>query len=287
MTVIHNKRHQGGQAALIALLVLTVATTVGLSLIARGTTDVSVSRDIEESSRAFSAAEAGVEEALRSGIASANTVDEKLLLQYNVTVASVSATPTDPFIFPKKTVSENTETVWLVDHNNDGTTIEIPTYTTNSIDVCWSSEPTTPALFVTLLYKESTDATGNPYRVAKGAYDPLQRANNNFLVPTSVAGGCGAGTNTTYKQTITFSGLNATIDPATDTLIALRVRPIYSGTQLVVRPTQTLPFQGNRIESVGQTQSGINRKIVVYQQYKSPAAIFDAAVFSEGSFVHQ
>src|SRR5688572_26536285 len=96
-------KHQKGQVALIALLVLTVATTVGLSLIARGVTDISVSRDIEESSRAFSAAEAGVEEALRSGVASAPTFDETLGIQYAVTIASVSATPTEPFVFPKKT----------------------------------------------------------------------------------------------------------------------------------------------------------------------------------------
>jgi Tfp pilus assembly protein PilX len=286
MVRVDAKYYQKGQAALIALLVLTVATTVGLSLIARGTTDISVNRDIEESSRAFSAAEAGVEEALRSGVASSSSLDQ-LALQYNVTVASVSASPTNPFIFPKKTVSENTETVWLVDHNTDGTIIETPTYTANSIDICWSSEPTVPALLVTLLYKESTDISGNPYRVVKGAYDPnsARATLNSFSAPTALSGGCAAG-NTTYRQTMTFSSLNATIDAA-DTLIALRIRPVYSGTQLVVRPAQDLAYQGNRIESVGQTPSGVNRKIVVYQQYKSPSGIFDAAIFSEGSFVHQ
>lgn len=268
------KKYQKGQIALIALLVLTIATTVGLSLIARTTTDVSVTRNIEESTRAFSAAEAGVEEALKSGVASEFTIDQTLGVKYNVTVAPAGASPGNPFVFPQKTLSENTETVWLVDHNDDGSVNETRKYTAATIDVCWSSESTTPALIVAVLYKTS----GGAYRVAKAAYDPAARA-NNFSAPTPGIGSCP--TSTSYRSTIRFSDLAIT---GTDTLIALRIRPVYSGTLIAVAPAQDLPTQGNRIESVGVTGSGVNRKITVYQQYRAPESIFDYAVYSEGSF---
>ncbi|HRR05567.1 MAG TPA: hypothetical protein P5325_02065, partial [Candidatus Woesebacteria bacterium] len=55
-----------GQALLIILLVLSVALTTGLALVARTTTDISISEKETASSKAFEAAEAGIEEALRA-----------------------------------------------------------------------------------------------------------------------------------------------------------------------------------------------------------------------------
>lgn len=277
--------NENGQIALIALLVLTLATTVGLSLIGRSTTDVSVTRTIEESTRAFSAAEAGIEATLKSGVASSGTIDPALGLSYNVTVASVNATAGSPYMFAQKTPQENTETVWLVDHGSDGSITEAVTYSAPSIDVCWSQEsPVQSAVIATILYKESSDGS---YRTAKAAYDSdASRAlANNFASPVASSGGCGAATNSTYMATIRFADFVPAIDPSADILIALRIRPVYAGAQLVVVPAQTLPYQANRIESVGTTQSGINRKIVVYQQYRSAGTLFDHAVYSEGSFL--
>ncbi len=281
------KTPQSGQAALIALLVLTVATTVGLSLIARGTTDVSVTRNIEESARAFSAAEAGIEEALRMGVATAPTFDEKLGLSYAVSVASISGQAAQPLVYQQKTEKGETETIWLTTHNEDGTVADAtPFYTAPTIDVCWSQGAPMPALAVTVLYRETSD---NSYRVAKGAYDPdpSRIGTNNFLAPTATSGGCGEGTGTTYRQTIQFSTLEPTMNPAVDVLISLRIRSVYNAALFAVTPVATLPVQGRTIESVGSTAGGVNRKIVVYQQHTSPATIFDNALYSETSIQHE
>lgn len=275
-----NSMRQTGQVALIALLVLTIATTVGLSLIARTTTDVSVTRNIEESSRAFSAAEAGIEETLKSGVASSGTIDSALAVKYITAIAPAGGSVGSPFVFHGKTPSENTETLWLVDHNADGT-VNYTTrrYTSPWIDVCWSSEPTNPAIVVSVLYKTS----GGSYQVAKAAYDPDGRG-NNFSTPTPGNGGCPA--STAYRGRITFANFVPAINPAApnDTLIALRIRPVYSGAQIAISPAQALPTQGNQIQSVGTAGSDVNRKIIVYQQYRAPESIFDYAVYSEGSF---
>lgn len=281
---LKGKKSQSGQVALVALLVLTIATTVGLSLISRTTTEISIATNTEDSTRAFSAAEAGIEASLVSGAASNRTIDAALGLEYNVTVASISGTANE-YIFPRSTVNGETETVWLVNHDNqNGSVIETPTYTSSYIDVCWSDAPTQPAVLVTVLYKESSD---NSYQIAKGVFDPYQarQTNDAFTYPTAVSGGCGSAA-TKYRQRVTFADLVATINPAVDTLIALRIRPLFSPALLSVKPAMALPYQGRIVQSIGKTASGVTRKVVVYQQYRSAGTIFDSAVYSEGQFSH-
>lgn len=272
-----------GQIVLITLLVLTIATTVVLSLMARTTTDTAITNQIEQSSRAFSAAEAGIEEALQSGVGSGGV---KVLTgaeaSYSVTVASIGGA-TGVFEFPQKTLQGSSETVWLVAHDANGALVEIPTYTSSYIDVCWSQETIVPALVATVLYKESSDGS---YRTAKVASDPvaIRRTDNNFSPPTASTGGCSGVANTTYRERIQFSTLSASINPATDTLIALRIAPIYSDTKFAVDTgAQLLPLQGKKIDSIGTTTTGTNRKITVHQQYRSAPAIFDKLLYSQGS----
>lgn len=262
--------YQHGQAALIALLVLTIATTVGLSLIARSTTDISITRTLEESSRAFSAAEAGIELGLQSGVSTSAPLNSATQTSYSVTVATVSASPTSPLTFPRKTPNQTTETVWLVPHNGDGTINDMtPYYTASSITVCWG--PLTSGMAVTMLYKKASDGS---YRVAKALYNPAGSGPG-----TTQSLGCSG---TSITQTISFAAFG--INPAQDVLIYMRLRPTYTPAQITIVPAQGLPPQGNQITSVGQTASGVSRKIVVFQAYPSAGSVFDAAVYSEGSF---
>lgn len=273
---------QEGQVLLISLLVLSIATTVALSLIGRSTTDVSISNQINESSRAFSAAEAGIEESLKTGMGT--NVPQVLTSGSTYTVAKANiGGATGAYTFPKKIKPGTTETLWLVNHNTDGTLIEIPTYAAPSIDLCWSSETITPAMIASVVYKTA----GGEYRVAKGAYDPdsARALTNKFSGVTSSSGGCGVGTGTTYKQTITFGDLS--INPALDILLMLRLQPVYSDTVFAVNTgSSPLPLQGAKLESSGVSGAGVTRKIVVYQQFRAPPSIFDSVIYSQGSFGH-
>lgn len=277
-------KNQRGQTVLIALLVLTIATTVGLSLIARSTTDIAITRSLEESARAFSAAEAGVEKALVTGVSVSSPVATQQGTSYTVTVAPVTADASKALVFSGKTLSGDTETVWLTAHGDNGLIDDsVPVYTAPEIDVCWSSESVTPAIVTTILYKKSSD---NSYRIVKGAFDPDSTraggsSGNHFSAPTTTSGGCGADSGTTYRTRLTFS---PDIDPVNDVLIALRIRPVYSATQIAVLPNTILPVQGNQIVSEGKTAGGISRKIVVYQSYKTPGTLFDTGIYSQGSF---
>lgn len=272
---MRSQSSQEGQVLLISLLVLSIATTVVLSLISRSTTDVTISNQISESSRAFSAAEAGIEEALKSGVGTSGAQVLNAGISYSVSKADIGGV-SGAYVFPKKMSIGSTETLWLVNHNADGTLMEIPTYTAPTIDICWSQEKTTPAMAVSIIYKTA----GGEYRVAKGAYDPdaTRKATNKFSGVTASTGGCGAGTSTTYKQTISLNGFN--------TLLLLRLQPLYADTNLAVNASSALPLQGSKLESTGTSEGGLARKIVVYQQYRSSPSVFDSVIYSQGSFGH-
>ena len=59
-----------GQVLILVLLVVVVALAVGLSVASRNITNVRTSTQTEESQKAFSAAEAGIESILSQGLGS-------------------------------------------------------------------------------------------------------------------------------------------------------------------------------------------------------------------------
>lgn len=277
-------RYQRGQILLITLLVLTVATTIALSLIGRATIDLSMSNQLEESTRAFNAAEAGVEQALKSGLGTNGPAVLTNGVTYDVTVNSIGGA-SGVYQLPHQTPQNVTETIWLVAHDpNTGALNETPYYTSTSIELCWSPS-TAPApaagLVVGVLYKEGTDGT---YQTARMAVDPNAATNNNNFDSSGITtNGCGL---SYYRKVIDFTALGLTVTGASaDTLIALRIRPVYADTTIALNAGVTgLPRQGTQIESTGETGTGVSRKVVVYQQYRAPLSIFDSVIFSQSSF---
>lgn len=268
---------------LITILVLTVATTIALSLIGRATTDLSMSNQLEESTRAFDAAEAGIESALKTGATQTN-VAIGTGTNYSVTVNTIGGA-SGVFEAAQKTTQGTTETVWLVKHKADGSLDETPFYTLNSLPVCWS-QPSAggvkAALIITVLYKKGSDGS---YASTKVAVDPDAATRNNNFDSTVGVSGCGLGD---FQTTLNFLSLGMKLTGASaDTLLALRIRPEYADATLAVDGgTLGVPPQGSRIESTGTTGTGVARKIVVYQQYRSAASIFDSVIYSQSNFGH-
>jgi Tfp pilus assembly protein PilX len=274
----HRRSH--GQVLLITLLILTVATTIALSLIGRATIDLSMSNQLEESTRAFNAAEAGIEQALKTG--SGGTTVLTPGVTYDVTVSSIGGA-TGVFQVAHKTLQNATETLWLAQHDETGALVETPFYTSPTLEICWSQPPVSSpaaALGVSVVYKESTDGS---YQVARAALDPdAATRNNNFDSTNITTTGCGLGY---YGKQINFTSLGIT--PALDAILALRIRPYYADATIAIDGgASQIPKQGNQIESVGQTGTGVSRKVVVYQQYRTPLSIFDSVIYSQSNFGH-
>lgn len=258
-------KSQRGQALLIVLLALAVATTIGLGIIGRSSTDVSISNRIEESARAFSAAEAGIEQALVSGQDIGTTVLTPGI-NYTVNVTTLGGVGT--YQFPQKTQVNNVETLWLATYDPSTGAFSDP-FGGNTIVLCWTQEATVPAAVVSIYYQEGTE-----YKIFRGAYDPASRSNSFASVG---APGNGCSQSGVYVQQISLAAL---VTP-----LMMRIQPVYSSAQFFVDPEGVaLPLQGSRVESIGETTTGVTRKIVAFQEYKTPSVVFDSVIYTPGSF---
>lgn len=271
------KRINKGQALLIVLLITLVGLTVGLSVVSRSLTNIKISTQTEESDRAFAAAEAGVEEALRLGSAPpAGTVgDASYTVQLNQVGGGIA-----PFLFPTKITKDEVASIWLVNHRDDGSLEETPLYPANgTISVCWGENTTlddsTPAIKADIIYK-----VGSDYKIGRGVYDPKRDRENSFEDVTNKSGGnCAAeGKTQAFRKDIKFSDLGI---PGGAILELLRLRVFYNETTVAVAPLggASLPLQGKMVESTG-TLGGISRKIKVFESYPSLPPIFDYVLFS-------
>jgi hypothetical protein len=279
-----------GQVLLITVLILSVAVTIALSLIGRSVSDVSMSRNLEESARAFSAAEAGIEEALRTNTQRTNDSYGGAGYTSNIAVIGNS---TGVYTLPTISVGQ-ADTVWLVEHNASYG-IDFPPsyyYPSATIDICWTHVPVgqpAPALEVAIYYRSVAT-----YLVNRGVYDPggAKTPPNKFSPVTdtnNISGGCG-GMQNVYRQRVSIP-TGAGITP-----LFMRIRPYYGNATVSVSPLggNRLPTQGFEVSSVGCTQitasgcteGGVMRKIVVRRQYPGAATIFDYSIYSQGALEH-
>jgi hypothetical protein len=265
-----------GQIVLILVLVTIVSLTIGLSLISRTISDVRISSQIEQSGRAFSAAEAGIETALKGAVVGQVVPTIHLgeaTAQYSVENLGGDS---DVFTYPYTEVGSN-QTFWLFNHDSDGTYNESnPSYVTNGpIEICWGSDMNNPppAIVISLYYK-----IGNYYKVAKGAYDEFVR--NNFI-SSDLGGGNYCNGNFRFHKTII-----PTADfgiAAGAKLLFLRLSPVFNRTGIAVKLNGNVSVQGKTIYSVGKTLTGIVRKMQVKEGYYMLPALLDFGLFIENS----
>lgn len=279
------KQQQLGQALLIIVLVVAVGLTIGIAAISRSVTNLRISTEQEESARAFSAAEAGIERTL-TGV----SVPPDLIEGFNLIVQEKSIGGEADFVFQETAVGD-TKTLWLIGHDDlgelDPGDLE-EKYSANTIGVYWgkggtaADQGTTPALEAVVLYKEGSD-----FKVKKFAIDPNTGRDNGFDdVDNS------GGTELTFGgQTYTLQFYEGLSLPSGSgiTNYALRLKLIYNNDEshlLGIRGTEDLPLQGKCVESTATAEdSGITRKVEQCQLYKTPPAIFDYVLYSEGSLV--
>ena len=276
---MEKKKRFQGQTVLITVLVLTIALTVALSLMRRTTSDVQTTAQLEESARAFSAAEAGIEDALMRAAGTTATIQSAQgSATFDTTYATLGGS-SDVYTWETSVEKGDVATVWLVPHTQDNVLDEsgsdhyCKAAGSCTIDICWD-QPNTASVSATevgVLYK-----TGSTYATERFAFDPdTARAGNMF---TRVSGlGTGCGKTNVYKATVTL--------PAAPALpLALRLRPYYNQTAYAVAPVsgRTLPSQGFEVSSTGKTDSGVSRKIMVKKTYDAPASVFDFVLYATG-----
>lgn len=276
-------RNTAGQALVLVLLSLAVVLTLVLFILSRTVSDIAVSTTEEEAIRAFSAAEAGVEQALivASDISNSSLGDAS----FDAQVSGFSEGSTT-FEYPINLASGDTSTIWFVSHNADGS-LGANSFAGNSVNICWGkvgtppSSATTPAVELSVFYDASN------VKIGRATFDPSasRTASNNFSSANSA--GCTIGESSyQFSANVVFSDIGISVPSQ---LLFAKLRMLYNTDQnhpagFDVTGQGILPSQGLDIDSTGQAGDA-NRRLNVFQAWPEPPSIFDFSIYSAGGLI--
>jgi|SRR5581483_8720400 len=269
----NKKEREHGQILLIVVLAMVVFLTVGLSVVSRSITNLRTSVDEENSQRAFSAAEAGVEQALKSG--------QGISIQTPLNATD----PKNPTFIKSVTVTSQSATQLLLNNGNqilkdDGYDLWLSNYPDYSapqdynLTVFWGdpsqSDDNNAALEIIVLSGSKNSPT-----IKRLPYDPsiARQGSNNFTLTPNCTNFCTVlGKTFKYKQTL----------PLISSGLIARIVPLYTGAVVGIDAGSTvIPSQGKNIQSTG-ISGGTTRKVTLFQGYPQlPSEFFPYILFSK------
>ncbi len=262
--------NRSGQALLVIILVMVVALTVGLSVAVRTTSNLRTSSENENSERAFSAAEAGIEQSLSTN-SSISTTSLANNSSYETTVSTSGGGDFDL----------NNGSVVLKDEPVDVWLSSYPSYASpwsgnlsinwgTASDTCSASESTNTqaAIEVVLIFGTKASPKTTTYHL-----DPCAaRASSNNFDNAVAPGDTVNGKSYAHKKSI----------PIASGLIA-RIIPLYAPTAMALQKgaaDPSLPSQGSVVTSTGSSDN-TKRKIVSFRSHpKLPIELFPFIFFS-------
>lgn len=266
---------------LVVVLTMIIALTVGLSVASRTITNLRISRQSDESGRAFQAAEAGIEQVLQSGGGSSSL---NFFNNSSFTTSVSHPSGTSFLLNGGEMVDQVTGLdVWLSNHDPIGADGQIPFSggINGNVTFYWSTDNQTECT--------NTGGVTGPGKV-KSALEIIVLSGNK-LSPTMnkyllEANGCNRITNaqapspggTPPGETINFQ--NSKTISVTNGLIA-RVIPIFNSTKMAIVSTVALPQQGTMVESVGKSGETV-RKVQYFSSYPQiPVEIFPYSLITQ------
>lgn len=264
-------KKNSGQVAVFVLLVMLLGLSVGLSVMSRTLQDLKSTTTSDQSSRAFTAAEAGIEAALNTNSSGSVTVNN-IPVTYTVTPQSANSYSTSGAI-GKDDVAQ----IDLGTNYPAGNTINIYWSSRDNVSEIPSCDTVTPdnspaALEVSLYIYNSVAGT---YSMKKYAYNPAGCAiDDSFTSSTSGPIGTGG----FYSQVTTLS-----VDQYTR---FVRFRPLYHAATIKVTGT-SFPSQASQITSYATTSGQVSRAVQITKVNSSLPPIFDYVLFGGSGNVSQ
>lgn len=265
---------QSGQALLLIVLVMIVALTVGLSLISRSITSIKTSTEEANSQKALSAAEAGIEQSIKSNA----PIGESSLgsgTTFSTTISQVLGT--EFLVNGGEAVRrDDSADVWLSDYSTDSAKLYL-NQTSSRITVLFGTSTTeceNPAIVIDVV----RGSKANPI-LDKYSYDPCntngRRNSNSFSAPISEIN--------IWNDDISFR--YKTPEITIDSGLFMRITPVYSDSIVGIKSNIALPAQGSIISATGCVpncnETSTTRKITVFQGFpKIPAEFFPYSLFS-------
>jgi len=236
-------------------MILATVLTVVLSVSFRSITEIQVTKLEEESQKALAAAEAALEAALRAADGSA-TIGTGSLSDITGFSGSANLDTTTKNDFTSTTINKDgAYTFYLGSY--DLATHKIGASLTESIDICFKSASTNPALEITLIKTSG---------LKKYVVDPDSRI-TNASSPSLL---CSRDNSYNYSYTIPGADIGADGQ-------LLIIKSLYQGGKLYFSRSSNLPLQGKTINSeAASTTGGVSKKITLFQSYPQiPSEFFN------------
>lgn len=253
---------KSGQILILVLLIVVVALAVGLSVAARNITNLRTSAQTEQSQRAFTTAEGGVEDVLsKLSTVATEVASSGGTKDYTVNVGSLDATVT---------VKSSTTYQSTIELGNVGQ-IDLKN-ASGSIQIDWAQTGETPAATMAVTqYTSSAGTYGQDRKLFQGDAFAGRAESGTFDNPGSCTPANGFA-----KCAVVTVQPNA---------VLLRIRPFWIKATTKVSGA-SIPVQAYDISSTAKTAAGITRKVQVTRTAlpQLPAA-FDYVLFSGSSIL--
>jgi len=248
-----------GQVLLIVVMILATVLTVTLTTTYQSVTETQLTKLEEENQKALAAAEAGIEKVLQSKQAG-NFVSLGLsnLVGINASQSSaiISNQRSNNFITPLLQKDEQ-YTLYLSDYDPQSKTLSSSS-AAQDIHICFGSNSFNPALEITLIKSNSIIKR---YAVNPQGQSIIQNANSSFSSETNCPSNNPSFTN---RYLIPSSEIGNNTQ-----LLIVRIISNQSGSTRVgfTATRNPFPLQGTTIISTARTQTGVEKKVRLFQSY--------------------
>jgi len=272
--ILPSKKSEQGQVLLVLLLVISVILVVGLSVVSRSVTDIKISQQSQESARALLVAQTGLEKAIKasSSIGSITNKIDVSGIGYLVTKDPLGGDK--EYVFPNSISTNEPVTLWLVDHNTDGSLKTTSSVT--SLKFGWAeSDSDQTALEATLIYNNGTTFLNKRY-----VFDPVPGR-----TPPTYFGGAIVPCSSQIDNT-TFNHCTDWFSLPSGTLYLVQLRLLFNDQKqkIGVLSNQNLPIQGSCYVSTATVQeSNVTRRLQQCQLWPTVPSIFNYQLFSGGN----
>jgi len=271
-----SEKMQQGQAFLIVVLVMVIALTVGLSVASRSVVNLRNTSEDINSQKAFSAAEAGIEQALKNG-SNINTdfgsINGAKINQVSTMQIGQNATaflmnngypiPQDDGVDVWLSAYATTSALLFTTPPWSGT---LTVYWGTSNDVCDPSPTKNTMAAIEIIVITGTKTNPSLKRYATDPCATGRRTYNSF----SVAGGSGSAAGRNFPNSYSVSIASG--------LIA-RVAPLYAAAPIGITGSAPFPAQGQLASATGIAGSS-QRKVNYYQAYESLPSEYFYSLFA-------
>jgi hypothetical protein len=286
-------KNRKGQAILFAVVGVTIALAVGVTVASRNLSTITRVSRSDTSERAFAAAEGGIEKLLvlsgsqldaiiGNATGSCSPVSGTLLyagscnIKYPKPAEDPIESAADLKVEKYRYNATYETTNYLALDIDNGSMAEVTLgdstgkYSGN-LTLCWENKAA--AIYYSFNnYYATCD-------IRKGAL----RSSDNSTVFPNVNNTSGEGFTVVSTQNYGFSRCNTfTLSGAGNTFDSLRIRALYERTLVGIFASPDLPYQGYKLTSSGKiTGAGeVVKKVVAYRSYSFMPGVFDAAIFN-------